>query len=305
MRLSFHSMRLLFLSLVLFAETIHSMRSVVKMATSDSLKGKSYLITGSTDGIGEHTAMKLVGMGAKVLLHGRDPIRLQKTSDTILKNFPNAQLTSYLFDLSTIKSTKAFVHSVLNSNEKLDGLINNAGIFTSNFVITEDRLESTFAINVVAPYIIACLLLPLLKKTKSSRVLNISSTSQGGALDLNNLQFEKDGFSSHKSYSNSKLYMSAFNHEFATRIVCEDALVTSCDPGTVNTKMLLASWGECGIDISVANDQFKLITAPFNPADHGKYYVSCRESRCTKDVYNEELRVGLFSELERITGVYI
>jgi NAD(P)-dependent dehydrogenase (short-subunit alcohol dehydrogenase family) len=209
MRLSlFLSMRLFFLSIILFTETIYSMKSVLKMAVSDSLKGKSYLITGSTDGIGEHTAMKLAGMGAKILLHGRDPLRLQRTTEKILDKFPEAELTPYLFDLSTTKSTKAFVHSVLNTNEHLDGLINNAGIFTSKFVITEDGLESTFAINVVAPYIIACLLLPLLRTTKNSRVLNISSTSQGGALDLNNLQFEKGSFSSHKSYSNSKLYMS-------------------------------------------------------------------------------------------------
>lgn len=183
------------------------MRSVVKMA-GDSLKGRSYLITGSTDGIGEHSAMKLVEKGAKVLLHGRDHIRLKNTMDRILKVYPEAEIQPYLFDLSTIKSTKSFVDSVLTTNEKLDGLINNAGIFAEKLMITEDNLESTFAINVVAPYIISCLLLPLLKKTKNSRILNISSMSQGGILDLNNLQFEKGGFSSHTSYSKSKLYMS-------------------------------------------------------------------------------------------------
>jgi hypothetical protein len=97
--------------------------------------------------------------------------------------------------------------------------------------------------------------------------------------------------------------MAAFSHELARRISPEDALVMSCDPGTVNTKMLDAGWGMCGIRISMANDEYKLVTSPFEAANHGKYYVSCRESQCVRDVYRDEVRVGLWEELERITGV--
>jgi hypothetical protein len=96
--------------------------------------------------------------------------------------------------------------------------------------------------------------------------------------------------------------MAAFSHELAQRISPEEALVLSCDPGTVNTKMLLAGWGECGIEISNADDEFNLATAEFNPANHGKYFVSCRPSRCTRDVYNDSLRTALWNRLEQLTN---
>jgi NAD(P)-dependent dehydrogenase (short-subunit alcohol dehydrogenase family) len=268
-----------------------------------ALRGKTYLVTGSTDGIGQHTAMKLAENGATVLLHGRDRRRLDTTKSLILKANPDAILKEYLYDLETIDATKQFAEHILSSNDRLDGLINNAGVYRETLKKTSDDLEATFAINVAAPFILTCLLLPLLRRTPQSKILNVSSISQGGSIDVENLQFEKRSYSSHSAYSLSKLYMAAFSHELATRVTAEEALVLSCDPGTVNTKMLLAGWGYCGIDIDDANDEFNLITADFNPTVHGTYFVSCHPSRCHRDVYNDALRSALWNRLEEITGV--
>jgi hypothetical protein len=67
--------------------------------------------------------------------------------------------------------------------------------------------------------------------------------------------------------------------------------------------MLYAGWGYCGIDVESANNEYDLISSPkFDVTDHGKYFVSCRESRCHSDVYNDELRMALWNELEHLTG---
>ena len=267
------------------------------------MAGKSYLVTGSTDGIGEHTATLLAQAGAKVLLHGRSAVRLAETQARILQKCPDAQLFSFQYDLSDIAETKRFCSDVLRTHTQLDGLVQNAGVFEDTFQTTTDGLEMTFAVNVAAPYIIALLLLPLLRATPRSKILNVSSISQGGSIVLDNLQFQKGGFNAHTAYSLSKLHMAAFSAELALRITPDEALVMSCDPGTVNTKMLLAGWGECGIDVSVANDEFKLITRDFDPAAHGEYYVGGRKSVCARDVRDGRLRAGLWQELARITGV--
>ena len=79
----------------------------------------------------------------------------------------------------------------------------------------------------------------------------------------------------------------------------------SCDPGTVNTKMLLAGWGYCGIEVEDANDEFDLATRDESQLQHGKYYVGGRVSSCSKDVYNEESRKALWSYLEDISGLSV
>eukprot|EP00798_Chlamydomonas_sp_ICE-L_P010646 gene10646-12326_t len=245
-----------------------------------SLMKKVALVTGSTDGIGKHTATLLARDGYRVLLHGRSEARLSTTKSEILSKVPDADLHTYCHDLSTLSESKGLARAVLDGHDRLDVLINNAGVFQEKFILTPDNLESSFAINVAATYILGCMLLPMLQSTESSRILNVASISQGGGnLRMDNLQYQKGGFSNHSSYSLSKLCVAAFSHELALRTnPVEDALVVSCDPGTVNTKMLLAGWGPCGIKVADANDQYRLMTDPFNPQNHGKYYVHCRES---------------------------
>ena len=222
------------------------------------LRGKTFLVTGSTDGIGQHTALLLAKSGANVLLHGRSWDRLQKTKNFIneqldpeLRVLSNESIKCYCSDLQSLAGAKNLAIEILQSNGRLDGLINNAGVFQESLIITEDGLESTFAVNVCAPYILICLLLPLLRRTKQSKILNVSSISQSGSLQLDNLDYQHGGFSSYSSYGFSKLCIAAMSHELAMRISTEEALVMSCDPGTVNTKMLLAGWGYCGISIEV------------------------------------------------------
>jgi NAD(P)-dependent dehydrogenase (short-subunit alcohol dehydrogenase family) len=294
--------------LSLFLTTL-STRSAA-MASSDdgsSIAGKQYLVTGSTDGIGKHTAQRIAASGGNLILHGRNPDKLAHTVKDIQKAYPNIQIRSYCHDLSTTAGAKQLAHDILYGIDQLDGLINNAGIFTSEYKLNEDGIESTFAVNVVAPFILSVLLLPLLQRTRQSRILNVSSTSQeegNPRIVMDNLQFQRGGFSDHASYSLSKLCVAALSHEFALRVKPSETLVLSCDPGDVDTQMLRAGWaGYQGIPVEEADNEYDLVSMPWNEKLHGKYFVACRPSRCNPDVYNDAKRLALWKELERISGL--
>lgn len=246
------------------------------MLLSSSSK-KIAFITGATDGIGLFTATKLA-LTHKVLLHGRDDERLEIAAQRIKKDVPDADLELLNYDFSSLAATKACATYVLENCLRLDLLIQNAGVFVPRPVkiSTVDGLELTFQVNVVAPYILNCMLTPLLKRTGSTRVINVSSISQGGTIkDLRHFPITssasgQDGdFCNHRAYSYSKMCMAAISYEMSKRMSPAEALVVSCDPGTVNTKMLLSGWGPCGIEIEEATDEYNLATLPMDSASHG------------------------------------
>lgn len=264
------------------------------------------LVTGATDGIGALTAKRLATEGWQVLLHGRSPERLEAAKQAILLTTPEANLETYCYDLSSIKETQIFASDVLAKHSgSLEIVVQNAGVFTKSRMVTADQLELTFAVNVVAPYMLACLLMPALRRTPQSRMLMVSSISQsdgGGRLNLADLQSSDKGpFNGYTAYGHSKLCMALLAQEMAARLQPSECVVSSCDPGTVNTKMLLAGWGECGIRVEVATDEFNLVRE-FQEDTHGEYFVSLRKSRCQPDAYDVEKRLQLWAALEAITG---
>jgi NAD(P)-dependent dehydrogenase (short-subunit alcohol dehydrogenase family) len=258
------------------------------------------LVTGSTDGIGRLTA-QLLSSDYKVLLHGRAQSRLEETRDGIMAENKDAEVEMYCYDLGVMSGARGLADDVLAKYDKLDIVVQNAGVFMPTQVTTADNLEMTFAVNVVAPFILSKRLMPALGS--GSRLLMVSSISQsdGGRLDLSDLQFAKRGFDSFRTYGQSKLCMAMLAHEIAVRTSPSTGpVVLSCDPGTVNTKMLLAGWGRCGIEVRAATDEFNLVKE-CRPEAHGKYFVGCRESRCSLDVYDADKRKTLWDILEAMT----
>ena len=113
------------------------------------LEGHTVLITGSTDGIGKETALQLAQMGATVLLHGLDPKKGQAVLEEIRKKTGSDRLEFYLADFSSQRQIRSLVEKVKENNHRLDVLINNAGIFMPERKMTEEGIETTFAVNYV------------------------------------------------------------------------------------------------------------------------------------------------------------
>ena len=260
------------------------------------------LVTGSTDGIGKLTSILLARDDFTVLLHGRSQSRLDETRNEILSQTPHARLETYCYDLQSKSAVHALASDILSKHgQQLDVVVQNAGVFMEKRVVTSDNLEMTFAVNVCAPFILAQRLLPALSATEGSRMLMVSSISQsdgGGRYDMS--KFEEESWDSYSSYGQSKLQMAMIANQLSTRF--SSPVIMSCDPGTVNTKMLLAGWGRCGIPISAATDEYNLVKDPADATKHGKYFVGLRESRCSSSVYDATARAALWSTLQEITA---
>jgi len=265
---------------------------------------KIFVVTGSTDGIGRHTSKKLAETGARVIVHGRNTARCEETVQWIKDITGNEKIDYFVADLSETSNVHTLADQICEKYSHIDCLINNAGVFEEQFQTTPDGFEMTFAVNVAAPFVLTKRLLPMLQKRPGSRLIIVSSISQGSRIDFENLQFEKGGYDEHSSYSLSKLCDAMLAFEMAARFGSgAQPTVNTLDPGTVNTKMLLAGWGMCGIPVTRANNEFWLATSPDVEGVNGKYFTSCRESRASQVAYDPEARRRLWEYLERTTAV--
>jgi NAD(P)-dependent dehydrogenase (short-subunit alcohol dehydrogenase family) len=265
------------------------------------LAQKSFLVTGASDGIGKHTATKLAKAGATVIVHGRNAEKAQKAADAVRSASGSSAVHAVSADLSSLKEVRRLADDVKAAagSGGLDVLINNAGIFAERKQLSADGYEMTWAVNVLAPFLLTSLLL----QSVNERIVNVSSISAGSSIDFDNLNQEK-GFSSHSSYSLSKLAMQMFNVELANKLQQASSKVTAnaLDPGTVNTKMLIQGWGACGIDIKQANDEFFLAADPSVAGVSGEYFVSSRRTGVRQPAKDARLRRQLWDTLVEQTG---
>jgi len=273
---------------------------------------RTALVTGSTDGIGLTTAKNLSDMGYNVIIHGRNPTRISKAIQTVrsFSEAPRECVFGIESNISTLSGCKSLVESVqsilADNNLSLDVLMNNAGVFEKDLAFTDDELEMTFAVNVMAPFVITSQLLPqILNKNIQSRIVIASSISQCRSIDnWDDLQFAKRPYSSHRAYSESKLMDAMLAAEFSSLLtkanIGTDVLTcNSLDPGTVNTKMLLAGWGPCGIDVEDALDQTWLCTNEQVKDVSGSYFCWKNVSK-TLDSYKVSERKRLWDALASI-----
>lgn len=263
-----------------------------------NLVGKSYLITGSTDGIGLHTAKRLAKAGATVFVHGRNQQKADQAADSVKQASGSADVHALSADLASLDGVRQLADDVRHRcNDGINVLINNAGVFADSEQKTADGFELTWGVNVAAPFLLTSLLLDRVKE----RIVNVSSISAGSRIDFGNLNAEK-GFSSHATYSLSKLAMQMFNTELAQRLPGPRPTANCLDPGTVNTKMLVAGWGSCGISIKDANDEFFLATDPSVANVTGKFFVSSRQRSLNQPAQDAEQRRRLWDVLVEQTG---
>ena len=170
---------------------------------------KTILITGSTDGIGYEAAKDLLCKGHRVLLHGRDERKLSKVQSELL---PYGELESYLADLSDLKQVIKLGCEINKNHEKIDVLINNAGILKAHKTITKDGLDVRFVVNAISPYLLTKTVLPIMDN--NGRIINVSSAAQSpvniealrGNLELSDMD----------AYSQSKLAINMWSYFMAT-----------------------------------------------------------------------------------------
>ncbi len=200
---------------------------------------KTALVTGSTDGVGRVVAQRLARDGRRVLLHGRDRGRGESLIAEIKAAGGAAEFLAA--DLAALAEVRRLAEAAGKTTDRLDLLINNAGIGSAGPKGTRetgaDGYELRFAVNYLAGFLLTYLLLPLLRKSKPARIVNVSSLGQQ-AIDFADVMLTH-GYSGSRAYCQSKLAQIMFTIDLAEELKGSSVTVNALHPATyMNTTMV-------------------------------------------------------------------
>lgn len=201
------------------------------------MKGKICVVTGSNSGIGKETSLGLASMGATVVMVVRNRDRGEAARNDI-ETKTGSRLTDLMIcDLSSMGSIRQLAEAIRKKYDRLHVLVNNAGAVFQDRQVTVDGLERTLAVNYLAPFLLTHELLPLLRESAPSRVVNVTSgLHTSGKVDLGDLQSEKkyDGMT---TYADAKLMVVMFTYELARRLEGTGVTVNVVHPGFAATNL--------------------------------------------------------------------
>lgn len=256
---------------------------------------KTALVTGATDGIGRETARQLLEKGWRVLIHGRTPAKAQRVAEESGRLHPGGQAEPAHGDLAQMAEVAALANQVREKAPKLDVLINNAGVYEHERVITVDGFERTMAVNHFAPFLLTHLLLPALKAVPEGRIITVSSIAHESAqLKLDDLSFVR-GFSGYGAYAASKLANVLFTVALAKRLAQTTVTANCLHPGVIGTKLLRSGFGVSGASV-VAGARTSVYLAVSEAVKHvsGHYFVDCRPTMPSRVARDPELAEALW-----------
>ncbi|XP_052749775.1 retinol dehydrogenase 14-like [Galleria mellonella] len=278
--------------------------------------GKVVIVTGGNSGIGYETAKDLAYRGGRIIIACKNEEHGIAARDKIIAETGNRNVHFRKLNLASLKSVRQFAEDILKNKKRIDILINNAGIYSSKNVKTEDGLLEGMQVNHFGPFLLTCLLLPILKMSAPSRIINVSSVVyKKGKIDFNNLNMEKETESSFKGYQvyyNSKLCNILMITELSRRLEGTGVTANSLHPGIVNTNIFK------GVDdrftkivISMFKCHFKtpwegaqttiyLAVSPEVASVSGKYFVDCHQEVSSKTSRDPELARKLWEVSEKL-----
>lgn len=183
-----------------------------------SRQGKVGIITGANSGIGYETALELAKKDVTIIMACRDMTAAEKAKNSILVAYPTAQIRTMEIDLSSLQSVRDFAEVFKKNFERLDMLINNAGIMMSPYKVSKDGFENQFATNYIGHFALTGLLIHHLMNTPGSRVITLSSLSyKWASINFSDLHFKK-GYNKMKAYGQSKRACLVFAYELNRRL---------------------------------------------------------------------------------------
>ena len=267
------------------------------------IKGKTCMITGANTGIGKETARQIAALGAHVIMVCRNQEKGTQAREEIIQTTDKQDIELLICDLASLKDVKRFAEEFLQTHANLHVLINNAGVFHMKRTITPDGYESTFAVNYLAHYYLTELLLPLLKKSSPSRIINLSSDIHNYFKIKMKDPLSEKRYSGQQAYSNSKTAMVLFTNKLVRKLEGTKVVVNTVNPGHVKTQMTTVGLSKLfrkiadfilkprTVEQSAENSVY---VASSNDLEGitGKYFTDCKESKTakmTKDIHNQDL----------------
>ena len=267
--------------------------------------GKTALVTGSTDGVGRVVAKRLGASGWRVLVHGRDRARGERTVAEIADAGGSAELLAA--DLSSLVEVRRLADAVQKTTERLDLLINNAGIGSGGPQGTRqtsaDGNELRFAVNYLAGFLLTHLLLPLIEKSAPARIVNVSSLGQE-AIAFDDVML-MHGYSGMRAYRQSKLAQIMFTIDLAHELDGAGVTVNALHPATfMNTAMVMQFGGKPLSTVEEGAEAIlKLAVSADMEGRTGLYFNGQNEATANAQVYDADARRQLETLSLELTGL--
>lgn len=206
-----------------------------------SQSGKVIVITGGNSGLGFETAKTFAQKGAEVVLACRSTERGNTATESILKENPDAKIDAMKLDLMSLSSIRSFSDSFKQKHSRLDILINNAGIMTCPYALTEDGFESQMGTNHLGHFALTGLLLDLILSTPNSRIVTVSSLAhkQWKMSFENSLSEHAPKYNKMRAYARSKLANLLFTYELQHRLKAanHNCIAVAAHPGASYTNL--------------------------------------------------------------------
>lgn len=268
------------------------------------LNGKTALITGSTDGVGRLVAKRLGKAGARILVHGRNRKKGERVVAGIKDGGGSAELLAA--DLSALAEVRRLAEAVQQRTDRLDILINNAGIGTGGAgaqrQTSADGHELRFAVNYLAGFVLTRLLLPLIRQSAPARIVNVASAGQQ-AIDFSDVMLTR-GYSGTRAYCQSKLAQIMFTFCLADELHGTGVIVNALHPATyMDTTMVrqagITPWSSVE---EGAEAILHLATSPALEGRSGLYFNGQREARADGQAYDPKTRQRLKAISLELTG---
>jgi NAD(P)-dependent dehydrogenase (short-subunit alcohol dehydrogenase family) len=193
------------------------------------------IVTGASSGIGLHTALGLARTGMRVVMAGRDRARTEAARRFVAERTKSDRVAAALADFSSLAAVRGLANEFLSANDRLDLLVNNAGLMSPKYRLSADGFELTFAVNHLAPFLLTNLLLDRLRASAPARIVTVASEAhRGHRLDVAELARPHD-WGPLKAYGRSKLCNILFTRELAARLEGSGVVATCLHPGVVAT----------------------------------------------------------------------
>jgi NAD(P)-dependent dehydrogenase (short-subunit alcohol dehydrogenase family) len=278
------------------------------------LDGKTCLITGATNGIGRVTAVALAGMGAELFLTYRDKTRADETAAEIRQKTGNDRIHLLKADLSSQSQVRSAAAEFLATGRPLQLLINNAGLGNTTRTLTVDGIETVFAVNHLAYFLLTMLLLDCIKRSAPARIVNVASEAHRfGTINFDDLGGEQR-YRTVGAYGQSKLANILFTYELARRLTGSGVTVNCLHPGAIGSGLWTNNGSFAQLIMKIAKPFLKtpergaqttiyLASSDDVEGVTGKYYDNCKEKNTNRESYDLGVASRLWEVSAQMTGI--
>jgi NAD(P)-dependent dehydrogenase (short-subunit alcohol dehydrogenase family) len=279
-----------------------------------SVNNKVVIVSGANSGIGRVTALELARRGASVVMICRSRSKGEAAREEIIAQSGNPQVELILADFASLASVRRAAAEFLAGHDRLHVLVNNAGLYLDERLLSQEGYEMMFAVNHLAPFLLTSLLLDTLRASAPARVVTVSSMAhQSGHIRFDDLNATR-GFSGLRAYGDSKLANVLFSNELARRLAGSGVTSNSLHPGVIASNFAGGTSGLTNLFFRLARPfllspeqgaqtSIYLASAPEVAGISGKYYDNKRPQSSSAESNSQDVQQRLWEVSAKMVGL--